>query len=300
MLLIKQTIYMQMLFIKSLFVFLFSISLCNASSSFIEQFQVDSVIDKKLANRITQYNTEDIKLSLPNQKFELLKIDKQLNKLNTHKDKAIYWFIKGLHYKNLADFYMQNNNPSLAYENIKNKNLAYKKAIELDQSNKQLSAAIFSTMKLGLPEDLKIQATKNELALGGNGDSDSYYWYLHWSNIDQLQNAGRQDEAKAAYKTMQRELKNSGMDMSVYSSLTKKIETQTLNINSSQNNKKPSPAKKEKTTQKPNAEPKEKNSPKKYDTKFIIIFSIAVFSIISLITAVVYEVKRKRKKKNRK
>lgn len=295
MLLIKQIIYMQMLFIRFLLILFFSISLSYASPSFIDQFHVKPIINKKLADRITQYNTENIKLSLTKQKSELLKINNQLSKLDNHSDKAIYWFIRGLHYKNIAAFYMESNEISLAHDNIKNKDSAYKKAIALNQEKQQLSAAIFSTMKLDLPEDLKILATENEIALGGNGNSDSYYWYLHWSNIDQLQNAGRQDEAKAAYKKMQQELKNSGMDMSVYGSLTKKIETQTLNINNSK-----SLVKKEQTTSKPKTEPKEKTKPKKYDTKFIIISSIAVFSIISLIAVIIYEMKRKRKKKPRK
>jgi len=288
---------MQTLFIRVLFILLSATSVCSADTSFVEQFQISPVINEQLADRITQYNTEDINLSSAQQKTELLEIDNQLNQLNqlnTHSDKAVYWFIRGLHYKNLASFYSESQNTALANSNINLKNTAYKRSIELSKTpNNKLSAAIFSTMKLGLPDDLKILATQNEIALGGNGDNDSYYWYLHWSNINQLEDAGRSEEAKSAYKTMQKELKISGMDMSIYNSLTQKIETQTLKISSPQSQqKKPKPEK-----NKP--EPEEKNHAKKYDTKVIIISTIAIFSILSLVAVIVYEIKIK-KKNNRK
>ncbi len=292
--LIKQIIYMQMLITKSLkavflslVYILASTSVCSANTLFIEQFQTEPLINSKLADRITQYHSENINLPAEQQKSELLNIDKQLEKLqNSYSDKSVYWFIKGLNYKNIASYYDENQKHQLAKSYINNKNIAYEKAIKLNNNNNKLSAAIFSTMKLGLSEDLKISATKKEISLGGNGDNDSYYWYLHWSNIDQLEKAGRKDEAKAAYKQMQKELKNSNMDMSVYSSLTKKIETDTLKQNSKQL-KKTGPSKK--------TQPEARSKPKKYDTKFIIMSTIAVFSVLSIFAVIFYEIRRKRK-----
>jgi len=299
----KQIIYMPMLIIKSFiqysFTLLFliaSIPLCFAGSLFSEQFQIEPNINTKLADRITQYHSDNILLSIEQQKVELLKLDQQLDALQSkHSRQASYWFIRGLNYKNLAAHYFETNNTQLVKSYIKNKNSAYKKTIELNDTDKnKLSAAIFSTMKPGLSENLKIKATKKEIALGGNGDNDSYYWFLHWSNIEQLEKSGRKDEAKAAYKQMQKELKNSSMDMSVYNSLTEKIEIDTLKLTDKKNQSKNNPPKKDKPKQ------EEEFSPEKYDTKIIIISSIAVLSVLSLILVIIYELKRKQKKLNTK
>lgn len=297
--LIKQTTYMQMLTTKSikhifllLCVLLASTPVFSASIQFVDLFGIDPLINKELANRITEYHSENISLPPAQQKAELLQLNKQLENISdAYSKKAIYWFIRGLHFKNIAAYYFENKNNSLTKEFIDKKNLAYENAIELNSTNNnQLSAAIFSTMKHGLSDDLKIKATKREIALGGNGENDSYYWYLHWSNIDQLEKAGRSDEAKAAYKQMQKELKNSDMDMSIYGSFTKQIETQTLKQSSSKTQQKTQAPVKNK------AEPKTKPEPKKYDTKIIVISSIAVFSVLSLIGVIISELRRKRKK----
>ncbi len=290
---------MQMLNIKPrmqtislLFLILTPFSLCSANANFYEHFQTEPLISESLANRITEYYSEDIPLPLPQQRIELLNIETQLNNQEKkHSDNAVYWFIKGLNHRNIASYYVDNNNLPLANSHVNSKNNAYKKAIELGNTPKnQLTAPIFSTMKHGLPEDMKIEATKNEIALGGNGESDSYYWYLHWSNIDQLKKAGRKDEALAAYKKMQAELKNSGMDMSIYNSLTKKIESETLKgIKTEKPANKPQ-AKKVKTHKKP------KEPEKSYDRKYIIIVSVILFSAIIIIAVAIYEFIQKRKK----
>jgi len=290
---------MQMLTIKSvrhifllLCILLATTPICSASIQFVDLFGIDPLINKALANRITEYHSENISLPPEQQKIELLKLDKQLEKISdSYSNKAIYWFIRGLHFKNLAAYYFDSKNDPLTKEFMNKKNAAYKNAIELNENdNNQLSAAIFSTMKHGLSDNLKIKATKKEIALGGNGDNDSYYWYLHWSNIDQLEKAGRKDEAKAAYKQMQKELKNSDMDMSIYDTLTEKIETQTLKQSSLKTQQKT------KAPIKRKPEPKTKSKTIKYDTKIIIISSIAVFSVLSLIGVIIFELRRKRKK----
>jgi len=291
---------MQMLNIrfKTLIGFLFCVifvssSICQANNSFIEQFQVTPIIDEILANKITEYYSEDINLPLKQQRIELLQVDSQLENLsNTHSNSAVFWFIKGLHHKNMASYYAEEKNLPLINSHMTLNNKAFEKSIELaKQPGNQLSSSIFSTMKHSLPQDLRIEVTKNEIKLGGNGDNDSYYWYLHWSNIDQLEKAGRKEEAMQAYKKMQRELKASDADMSIYKTLTKKIETETLNISAQ---KKPEPK-----TQKPKPKPaeKKKDKAKTYDTKYVVILGVILFSIVSIVAVTAYEILHNRKKK---
>jgi len=268
-----------------------SISMCLADTLFIEQFQVEPIIDESLANRITEYYTEDISLPLKEQRSELLELDSKLDNLTSkHENIAVFWFIKGLHHKNMAAYYTDEKNAPLTSSQISLNNDAFKKSIQLAQlPNNQLSASIFSTMKHSLPQDLKIEATKNEIALGGNGENDSYYWYLHWSNIDQLEKAGRKEEAKQAYQKMQRELKNSDADQSIYQTLTEKIESETFN---QLPQKKPQPNK-----PKPVKPKKEKEKTKVYETKYIVILAVILLSIVSIVAVTAYEVLQNRKKK---
>ena len=297
--LIKQTTYMLMLYTKHMKYLLLILQIFIAGSlaagQFTEQFQTEPVVNNALANRITEYYSEDINLPLKKQKAELLKINKQLDTVeNKFSDNAVYWFIRGMQHRNMASYFIASKNSALSLSHIKNKDSAYAKAISLSEAKgKELSAAIYSTMKHGLPQDLKITATQNEISQGGNGDNDSYYWYLHWSNINQLQKAGRKKEAEDAYRTMQKELKDSGMDMSVYSNLTKQIEIQTLQKKQTTPPNKAAKKQPAQTKKKP-AEHKKKE--KKLDTKYIIISSIAAFSVISLSIVIVIELRRKRKK----
>jgi len=291
---------MQMLSIKafnfyfSLLILLFTATnICSANTSFIEQFQTAPIIDATIADRIATYYSEDIQLPLEQQKTESLNLNNLLDNVeNNFSNKAIYWFIRGLQHRNIASVYIADNNFASANIHLKMKNAAYKKSLELvTTTNNKLSAAIFSTMKHGLPEDLKIAATKNELELGGNGESDSYYWYLHWSNIDQLKKAGRDEEAQQAFKNMQKELKNSNQDVSIYNDLTKKIKSTTLKKAAPQKTKSnPKPEKKLKKEVKENPNTNNKN------LKYTIIVSIVLASIMTLLAVTLYEMKKKKKK----
>jgi len=296
---------MQMLAIKNSFYFIAcalisigSISNCFAKSSFSEYFQTDPVINQEIANRITSYYSEDISLPEEQQKTELFNLESQLEKIqDSHSTQAVYWFIKGLNHRNLASYYSETNKQKLADSHIYNKDIAYKKAIELDKSSdKNLSASIYSAMKHGLPQDLKIKAIQKELSLGGNGDNDSAYWYLHWSNIDQLKKAGRDQEAEQAYKNMQKEMQADGVDMSVYSALNESIEKTTL-----QRNQKPQKQAKKEPENRNQSKPEPKNPAEKpTDKKMIIISSILAFAFISLILLTFYEMKLKKGKSKKK
>lgn len=303
--LIKLITFMQMLatktltyFIACLLISISSTGICFANNNFTDFFQTEPVIDQLIANRITSYYSEDISLSMEQQKTELFELESKLEEINeSHSKLAIYWFIKGLNHRNLASYYIESNKPKLADSHIYNKDLAYKQAIELDKSSsKGLSASIYSTMKHGLPQDLKIKAIQKELSLGGSGDNDSAYWYLHWSNIDQLKKAGREREAEQAYKNMQKEMQADGADMSIYSTLNASIEKTTLKIK-----ERPQNEDKKKPESKPSSSPAKKTIQKKpVDKKMIFISSILAFAFISLIILTFYEMKLKKRKKNKK
>ncbi len=303
--LIKLIIYMQIFITKAmsycrlfLCLLLISIQPCSANTSFIEQFQIEPLINEETADRIIQYYSEDISLPLEQQKDELFMLETRLNTASTlHEEKAVYWFIRGLLQQNIASYYTLLKKPQFAKTHLNNKNKAYEKAMALAKKpNNNLSASIYSTMKHGLPQNLKIEATKNELALGGNGESESYYWYLHWSNIDQLKKAGRDKEAETAYKNMQRELKNSGQNTAIYKDLSKKIEKKTLEKIEKpepQSGSKPEKTEKSKTPEKTGTS---KNRPEY--SKYTIIFSVAIFSILILIGLIIHELVQKKKNKN--
>lgn len=272
----------------SLLLIFLTVSTGFAESNFTQydfygQFQLEPVIDKNIANKITSYYSEEITIPLNQQKQELVKLEEELNILSDeYSDNAMFWFIKGLQHRNMAAFYTESNNSQLASSHIRHKDNAYKKAIELDRSSKnKLSAAIYSTMKHGLPQDLKIEATQNELALGGNTESDSQYWYLHWSNIDQLEKAGRKKEAEDAYKKMQQELKDSDMNKNIYKKLNTKIEKDTF---------------KNRKTQKKIQKVKEHPDKPLIEMKYLIIYIISIISFLLLVSVTIYEVRKMKKK----
>jgi len=298
--LIRQTISTQMLITKArkliAFIMLLTVSttcLSNAAPRFEDYFQINPGLNIKIANKITSHYLDNKPLSTQH-KDELEQLDNSLNKLlSKHTKNPAYWFLKGLNHRNLAAYYHSKKQFKLADEQIQKKNTAYQKAIELDKAElKKLSASIYSTMKFGLPEDLKIQATQQELKLGGSADSESAYWYLHWSNIDQLKKAGRDKEAEQAYRNMQKEMKEQNANMSVYSALNQTIEQTTFN--------KPTTDKKPETSkaEPPPSKPEHSQKPDKpLDRKMLIITSIVALSLISLISLMIYELKIKRKRK---
>jgi hypothetical protein len=283
--LIKQITYMQTFITKLRAIIyiaaFFYTGLCSAAASFGDYFQIKSEIESAIANRITHYYSEDVQLSTTQQQVELLKLESQLIAIeSSHTDRAIYWFIRGLNDRNLAAHYTHINKQETANKYIKNKNNAYKNALKLAKNNPQiLSAAIYSTMKHGLPQDLKIKATQFELAQGGNVDNESAYWYLHWSNVDQLKKAGRHDEADKAFHDMQKAMQEKNVDMSIYADFNKQVEKQTLKISEKQAT----------STKKEEAEENELIS------KEVVMPALLIIALLSLALVTVYEFFIKRK-----
>ena len=56
-----------------------SVSVHSANDGFLQQFQVNPEIDNNLADRITEYYSEDITLPLAQQRTQLLTIGTQLD-----------------------------------------------------------------------------------------------------------------------------------------------------------------------------------------------------------------------------
>ena len=261
----------------------FTVSLSSSAASFDDYFQRKSDINSTIADRVTHYYSEDVKLPIGQQQIELKKLESQLSALeSSHTNQAIYWFIRGLNDRNLAAHYNHTNETETVKQHIENKNNAYRKALSIAKNNPQkLSVAIYSTMKHGLPEDLKIAATQFELAQGGNIENESAYWYLHWSNIDQLKKAGRHEEADKAFDDMQKAMREKNVDMSVYADLNKQVEKQTLKRT---DKKTPDPAQKDDTAE------------NKLISKEVIMPALLIIALLSLVLLTIYELFIKTKK----
>lgn len=201
------------------FLILWPLSL-YADTGFNDLFNTELDIMVIQADRVATYHAEDIKPALASTQTELEMLNQTLEQvLQQQPQHPILWFIKGLNYSNLAAYHADSDRKlSLNYNEKKQQ--AYIQAMALDNNKSpHLTAAIYATMKHGLPLNDKITALQKELSLGGNGENESYYWYLHWSNINSLQQAGRQQEAQQALMNMQKEMKTRGLDQSVYQQL---------------------------------------------------------------------------------
>ncbi|MDH5516455.1 MAG: hypothetical protein OEY36_01375 [Gammaproteobacteria bacterium] len=180
------------------------------------------------ASRVAIYAKENVGLDIKQQLTELQYLSGKLQAFETQQIKnPVYWFVRGLHARNLASYYQQIADKNRVEEYIQDKNSYYQRAMDLDKASSiKLSAAAYAVMKPGLPDVLKQRAIETELNLGGSGEDDSYYWYLHWSNINALSQQNRFAEAQLALDKMQKELQEKGMSDSVYVSLLNKAEAE--------------------------------------------------------------------------
>jgi len=215
--------------LKTLILTLAFISSVNANTGFEQLFHLHPEQASSTADRVTNFHADNMDLSTTDKINELNALSNNIDAyIKASPDNPVLWFIKGLNYSNLASVYNAQGSTPQVESSIVNKNIAYEKAMQLDKTVATLTAAIYATMKHGLPEDLKINAIQKELALGGNGETESSYWYLHWSNINALQNAGRAEEAKLALQKMKSEMFSQGISNPDYDELTKQVE-QNLN-----------------------------------------------------------------------
>ncbi len=271
------------------FLFLWPLSI-YAETGFNELFDTELDILVIQADRVATYHAEDIKSALASTQTELEILNQTLEQvLQQQPQHPILWFIKGLNYSNLAAYHADSDRElSLHYR--ENKQQAYIQAMMLDNNNSpHLTAAIYATMKHGLPLNNKIKALQKELSLGGNGENESYYWYLHWSNINSLQQAGRRQEAEQALMNMQKEMKARGLDQSIYQQLVsqarKSIET-------------PKTLARPVTSQTDAVEtPPEKTPAQSFTTQ--ILWLLITLSVVLFIVAIIYERRQHKKNQNK-
>jgi hypothetical protein len=180
-----------------------------AGTTFNELFDIELNQYNQLADRVAVYHTIDIAMDIRSQQTELELLQNNIdNILKVSPDEPVYWFINGLNHNNLAALFTALNNQDAVNRQIELRNTAYQKAMRLDQIPPlKLSAAIYATMKHGLPDAEKIKAIENEIKKGGSGDSDDQYIQLHWSLVNALEKTGRHNEAQNALAEMQREIK---------------------------------------------------------------------------------------------
>ena len=278
---------------KYLLILIFVISVLSpvyAETRFNELFESEQSDFLDIADRITTYHTEDLPLPSNEKLNELLALSQNIDTiLKAHQNDPTYWFMLGLNESNIASIYSQQKNTSELEKHIARKNMAYENAIKFDSDQQTLTASMYATMKHGLPEALRITAIQRELALGGNGENESYYWHLHWSNINALQQAGRHVEAQQAINNMKQELADNKLSKSDYSKIVSRAEKQLEeSINQSRIP----------TSQQ--TENKNREDSIKLDFRTIVIGAIAIAAILSIIIVAYYEFVIRRKRKQQK
>jgi hypothetical protein len=256
-----------------------------AEGEFIGSFDIDLGPYNTLADRVTSFYTGDVIISAENKHKELT------NSLNSiqlfikqQPNNPVLYFLKGLNLSLLSGIYASDKDKKKLNQFIEKTISAYKEAMILDKNHTpHLTPSTYATMKHSLPENLKIEAIQKELSLGGNGTNESYYWFLHSSNINALQQAGRFEDAKKALNTMKRELNDSSLNNSKYAPIATRASNEIK--------------KQSKETSPPDTKSPAKESDK---TKFkvsSIISNLVIFSILSLLIAAFYEFVLKKKNK---
>ena len=139
-------------------------------------------------------------------------------------------------------------------------------------------------MKHGLPESLKIEAIQKEVQLGGNAPNESYYWHLHWSLVNSLEQAGRFEEAEAALDNMKQEMENQGVTNPDYQQIARRAQ---LELAEARQQHQQSQA--QRTAQ------QEQKTKSESDLKSIIIWSVTLFALFSILGVTVYELVIKKK-----
>lgn len=201
--------------------------LTMANTGFNEQFNVRLDRFNDIADRISEYHSSDINLDAQSKQHELEALQQNVEAMiKTAPEDPLLWFISGLNHNNLASFYAAQNQPQRAGEYSERRNHDYQRAMELDQKlPSRLSAQIYAAMKHGLPAEARIEAIKQELAQGGSGENEDYFWQLHWSHVSALDEAGHYDEAEKALQDMQNQMWQRGVTNPDYQIIVDKART---------------------------------------------------------------------------
>lgn len=265
----------------------FFILSAQGQNEFYHAFDIDISPYQQAANRLASYYTGSVAIEKREQIVELEALAQSIDTfLKIEPNHPGLHFLKGLNNSLLSGLYKSNNDQTNYQRLTSNKITEYQKAMELDLENEpHLSAAMYATMKHGLEGDLKIKAIQNELKLGGNGESESYYWYLHWNNINTLKQAGRLQEAEKALQSMKQELAEKHPKDTLYQTMVEHID-QELKLPSTENRQISQQATESKALQ----------EPKKTDKKQVIIWVIVIISVLAIFLLMLYELVLRKKK----
>ena len=194
------------------------------AAEFSEAYDISARGFEREADLIVAYYQSGSPLDLEQQSKNLEYISRLLSQLEAeYKNNPVFRFVQGLHARNVASLRQQQGKTGAADRQLKKKRDYYVQAMQLDKKQTpNLSAAVYATIKKGLLGVEKQQAIESELKLGGSGENDSYYWYLHWSNINELQKQGKIEEAKNALARMKEEIEKSGQQTEIYKQLAEK------------------------------------------------------------------------------
>lgn len=224
-----------------------SLLLCQqlnaARLGFADRFEYDGPPLPEFADEVSRYYFEDSRRK-PDSRLNIFNNHEQAikNFISNRKDATLGWFVLGMNYHNkqAAEYEKDSNNTKVIAALTEKKIAAYKAAMESNLNNRLLTARMYSITKNSLNDAARIEAIQNELALGGSGDTETSYWHLHWNNVGSLQDAERFSEAEKALQQMETELKESGLDKSVFSGIhqtAKKQLTRAKNIHAKKKQK---------------------------------------------------------------
>ena len=215
---------------KTILIFCLLFTTALSATEFDEAFDMSAKGFSRQANRVVSYIKSNTALDVSQQKNEFDFISDSLSGMESElKSNPVYWFVRGLHAKNLASFYQHSGAAGQVDKMMKDKNKFYLLAMDKDKKHEpHLSARAYAEMKSALSGTAKQQAIEAELKLGGSGENESYYWYLHWSNVNELQKQGRLEEAEVALNKMKNELGASDQQ-DVFKVLVNKIDAELKN-----------------------------------------------------------------------
>ena len=260
----------------------------HADTTFNELFDAELSSFNDIADRVAQYHATDMPGEPEQKRLELEALSSRLDAIIKSDTKnPLYWFLRGLNQGALASLYNSMGDRQKTARHVGARNAAYAKAMALDKDGPaRLSASVYATMKHGLPETLKIQAIQSELALGGNGDNESYYWNLHWSNISALQQAGRLSEAEQAVKNMQQELAAAGRDQEDYQKIVSRAQADLDRTRAETRNRQNSSRPNDQAAREAGKAPEHE-----YSTLWLVV----IFSSVALLLLIIIEVFFRRK-----
>ena len=264
------------------------------ASEFDEAFDLSARGFEKQANKVTLYFNSAIELDLDYQQQELGLIASSMLAMEKEFEQSpVFWFVKGLHAKNMASHFKQRGNDAELSRWLDLKTKYYQRAMQLDKINQpHLSAASYAAMKPGLPPSLKQRAIEMELNLGGNGENDSYYWYLHWSNINELQKQKLFDQADAALQRMKQELEVSDQS-DVFESMVKTIDTELREMKLSSTSKQKKPNKKALPAVRDHQAFTEEQAEDKY---YQYLTLVGLIMLVIIVLLLLFELKRRKNK----